>query len=93
MTHWMFRCQEDVSRKVSHSMDAPLPVHQRMAIRIHMMMCRYCARFRRQLIMLRKMSRLEDPGRPTDETPATLSEDAKRRIKEKLRSRRASNGG
>jgi hypothetical protein len=92
MTHWMFRCQE-VSRKVSHAMDAPLPLHQRIAIRIHLMMCRYCARFRRQLVALRKMSRLEDPDRPTDETPATLSEDAKRRIKEKLRSRRASNGG
>lgn len=53
MRHWMFRCK-DVSHKVSLSLDASLPLHQRLAVRMHLMMCRYCARFRRQLIMLKK---------------------------------------
>ena len=53
MNHWMFRCN-DVSQKVSQSMDDDLPLHQRMAIWIHLLMCRYCLRFRNQMKQLRK---------------------------------------
>ena len=85
MNHWMFRCQ-DVSRKVSQSMDVQLPLHQRMAIRIHLIMCRYCTRFRRQMLTIRKICQLKDQGQPTEKTPETLSKEAKKRVKEKLRS-------
>lgn len=40
MKLWMFRCQ-DVSQKVSQSMDASLPLSHRLAVRMHLMMCRY----------------------------------------------------
>lgn len=85
MNHWMFRCQ-DVSQKISQSMDMPLPRYQRMAIRIHLLMCRYCARFRRQLLNLREICRAEDPEQPGEAPPAPLSEAAKTRIKKRLRS-------
>lgn len=85
MNHWMFRCQ-DVSQKVSQSMDARLPLLQRMAIRIHLTMCRYCARVHRQLTLLRTMSRLEDRDHATEGDHERLSEIAKTRIKSKLRS-------
>jgi hypothetical protein len=85
MNHWMFRCH-DVSQKISQSLDTPLPLWQRMAIRFHLLMCRYCARFHRQLCTLRKLCRTEDPGHPEEETAAALSHTAKTRIKEKLRS-------
>jgi predicted anti-sigma-YlaC factor YlaD len=85
MNHWMFRCQ-DVSQKISQSMDGPLPLLQRLAIRIHLMMCRYCARFLLQLMTLRRLCRAEAPAAPDEETPEPLSEAAKTRIKEKLRS-------
>ena len=81
MKHWMFRCHE-VSRKVSQSMDTPLPLHQRLAIRFHLMMCRYCARFRRQLFELRKLSR--SIGSPPSRE--VLSPQAKAQIKQALRS-------
>ena len=84
MKHWMFRCN-DVSKKVSRSLDASLPFHHRLAIRMHLLMCRYCARFRRQLIMLRKASRLMDDEPSTDETSPTLSNETKARIKKALR--------
>ncbi len=84
MKHWMFRCT-DVSQKVSLSLDAPLPYHHRLAIRMHLWMCRYCARFRRQLLMLRKMSRHVDSDPSTDQSTATLSPEAKARIKKTLR--------
>jgi hypothetical protein len=85
MKHWMFRCQ-DVSRKISQSLDEELPLGQRMAIRIHLMMCRYCALFYRQLVLLRKMSRHMDPDQPSGESHDKLSAEAKTRIKDKLRS-------
>ena len=51
MNHWMFHCK-DVSQKVSQAMDTRLPLYERMAIEIHMRMCRYCARFRSQLRLM-----------------------------------------
>ena len=84
MTHWMFRCK-DVSHKVSLSMDATLPLHQRMAIWMHLLMCRYCFRFRKQLKILRKLSRVTVHG-PSDDPPqASLSMASRARIKKKLR--------
>ncbi len=86
MNHWMFRCK-DVSQKVSLSMDVALPMHHRLAIRFHLLMCRYCARFRRQLMMLRTASRQPDSDPPpTDPTAATLSDATRKRIKKALRS-------
>lgn len=85
MTHWMFRC-EDVSRKVSRSMDDTLPFHHRMAVRIHLLMCRYCARFRRQLITLRKMSRYVDSDQSGGEAIASLSQETKERIRAAIHS-------
>lgn len=84
MKHWMFRCN-DVSQKVSLSLDVSLPFHHRMAVRMHLLMCRYCARFQRQLIMLRKMSRYVDGDPSTQATLAKLSIETKERIKRALR--------
>ena len=52
MSHWMFNCK-DVSKKVSESMDRTLPLHERMMITIHLWMCKYCNRFKNQLLILR----------------------------------------
>jgi len=85
MKHWMFSCK-DVSEKISQSMDGQLPFHHHMAVRIHLLMCRYCARFRRQLFMLRKMSRYTEGGPAPTHAPNTLSRETKERIKETLHS-------
>lgn len=79
MGAWFFRCR-DVSRKVSQGMDAPLPFHQHVAVRMHLAMCRYCRRFQRQLKMLRKLSRQNEAST----TGESLSPEAKKRIKKTL---------
>ena len=81
----MFRCQ-DVSQLISRSMDASLPLGQRLGVRIHLMMCCYCTLFRRQLLVLRRFCR--DPGDHLPQMPGAkkLTADAKARIKEILRS-------
>jgi hypothetical protein len=76
----MFRCK-DVSQKVS------LPLHHRLAIRVHPVMCRYGARFRRQLMLLRTTSRLIDGDLPSsDPVFPKLSNQARERIKKTLHS-------
>ncbi len=66
-------------------MDVPLPVHQSIAIWVHLMMCRYCYRFKKQLMMLRKMSRKTDGSPPHVPPNDTLSPETKERIKKRLK--------
>ena len=79
---WMPNCRE-VSRMVSESMDVRLPFSRRMSMWVHLMMCRYCYRFRRQILFLRKMSRIdaEDAVDTLDGQDAALSPSARERLK------------
>ena len=85
MTHWMFQCSE-VSQKVSQAMDAQLPFRHRMAVRVHLLMCRYCARFKKQLLLIRKMCHLDEQDAPDTQRPERLTPKARERIKATLRS-------
>jgi hypothetical protein len=85
MNHWMFNCK-DVSLKVSESLDRKLPLYQRMMIRIHMMMCRYCSRFRQQLLLVRQIARYAKPLESATEDSVKLSEGARARLKQTLKS-------
>lgn len=83
MSHWMFNCKE-VSRRVSESMDRNLPLYQRMLIRMHLMMCKYCTRFRRQVMILREFCRSRHLDEHVLDSAATLSPDARERIRKAL---------
>jgi hypothetical protein len=80
----MFNCKE-VSRKVSLSLDTSLPLHQRVMIRMHLLMCRYCNRLREQLLILRKAVRLEKIPEDTGDQPEGLSGATRERIKKAVR--------
>ena len=84
MDHWMFHCNE-VTRKVSESMDRKLPMRQRLFLRMHLMMCKYCSRFRRQLQIIRNASRLDDFSFETFDAENTLSPNAKFQMKRVLK--------
>ncbi len=84
MKHWMFCCK-DVSQKFSESMDRKLPFHHRLFIRIHMLMCKYCARFRRQLLLLRELSKSDKIIGLSEDFLAGLSPEARERIKAALK--------
>lgn len=87
MNHWMFHCK-DVSRKISQAMDTRLPFPERIAVEIHLLMCRYCARFRSQLRLLREMGSQVDIDRPGSEPTVGLSTECKKRIREALRNQK-----
>ena len=83
MKHWMFNCKA-VTQIVSESMDRALPIHHRVLIRMHLLMCKYCARFSRQLLLIRKICRSEElmPG-DSDDT-GVIPKEACERIKKSL---------
>jgi hypothetical protein len=83
MTHWMFNCK-NVSEKVSMAMDQILPLHERIMIFIHMWMCQYCRRFKKQMFLLRKAMQTMDLADQDARATSTLSPGASDRIRQKL---------
>ena len=82
--HWMFNCKE-VSEMVSKSMDRALPFYQRVLIRMHLLMCKYCLRCKKQFETIRAASRYSElHGKELDDSRA-LSNDGKERLKEFLK--------
>jgi len=84
MIHWMFNCKE-VAEKVSRSMDAALPIHHRMMITIHLLMCKYCNRLKKQLMILRHAVRLEEFSEADPSQQGSLSKATRERIKKAVR--------
>ena len=79
----MLHCRE-ISRLVSESMERPFTFRERLQVGMHLAMCRLCYGFSRQIRLLRTAARREIP--PADPSmQATLSDDARRRIKAALR--------
>lgn len=66
-------------------MDRKLPLHDRMFIRFHQLICRYCSRFRRQLLLLRELSRSDEFADMSQDFSAELSREARERIKASLK--------
>ena len=81
----MLRCRE-ISKLVSESMERELPLHRRLEVRMHLMMCRMCSGFARHVRLLRRAAR-ENPQRlgPDETAPeAKLPQEARQRIKAAL---------
>ncbi len=60
----MLTCKE-AAQLLSDSLDRKLPLRQRIALRIHLLMCKLCPRFREQILFLKEtlnQFRLEGEG-------------------------------
>lgn len=79
MRHWIVNCRK-ISRMVSDALDRKLPFHQRVGIRMHLLMCRYCARNRRQQLLLRMVLQQYEQRCVRHAESASLPEDARNRI-------------
>jgi len=82
----MLSCK-DVTKLVSESMDHTLPLGKRIGVRLHLLICKFCARYERQLLLIRETARrlaaaVEAPGEPSGET---LSEEVKERIRKSMK--------
>lgn len=45
---------EDVSQLVSDARERPLSMGERLRVRMHMAMCKYCSRFEQQLRLIKR---------------------------------------
>lgn len=82
----MLSCR-DVTKLLSESMDTSLPIGKRIGVRVHLLMCKFCARYERQLLLIRetvrRLAALEE--KPEEPSGETLSEESKERIRNSLR--------
>ncbi len=78
----MLSCKE-ISQLVSQSLDRPLPIGKRLAVRIHLMICKLCSRYQRQLHFLQQAAR-QLPEHLDATSTLQLSDAAKQRIRTKL---------
>jgi hypothetical protein len=58
----MLTCKE-VSRLVSETLDRRLPFGQRVAMRLHLLMCHACKAYKKRLILLQNILRLYAAGK------------------------------
>ncbi len=76
----MLTCRE-ASRLVSEGLDRHLPWTRRLSLRLHLMMCRGCSRFRRQVEGLDRLVRRCSKAYDVIEQEETLSPAMRERIK------------
>lgn len=80
----MLSCK-DATRLISESMDRSLPLRKRIGVRVHLLICRFCARYERQLLLLRETARrIAAEGTPGEPSGETLSEGTRERIRKSL---------
>jgi hypothetical protein len=81
----MLSCK-DVTQLISESMDRDLPVRKRMAMRFHLLMCKFCSRYEKQLLFIRNTVRQYTHKIEDDSSLPThyLSAEARERIKRVL---------
>jgi len=83
MRHWMFNCKK-VTRLLSESLDRKLPFYQRIGMRIHLMICKFCSRYQEQLFFLRKTAHLFSESSQDSKLSIQLPTGAGKRIKESM---------
>ena len=60
----LLACRE-VTQLVSQGLDRELPLGERLAVRLHFMVCKHCRNVSRQMAFLRRaVARLSDDGLP-----------------------------
>jgi len=62
--HGLIGSCRDIGKLTSRAMDESLPLGQRIKLRVHLMMCKWCRRNARQLFAIRAFLRLDDVDHP-----------------------------
>lgn len=75
-------CRE-AARLQSEGLDRPLTLWQRIGLRIHLFLCKWCRRYGKHLRFLRAAAH-EHPDKLADPARQNLSENARERIKQRL---------
>lgn len=84
MGRLMYNCRE-VTQMVSESLDRELSFYQRIGIRMHLLMCKLCSRYQKQLLFLREIIGLQAASSEDPESTIELPPGARERIKHSIR--------
>lgn len=63
----------DASRLLSDRSERPLALHERVALRTHLLICGGCRRYRRYLLALRSAVRGDQTSESDADTPSSLA--------------------
>jgi len=74
------------ARLQSEALDHRLTFRQRVGLRFHLMLCKWCRRYGKQIMFVRNAAKAH-PDEMATAVPERLSEAARERIRQKLRSR------
>jgi len=74
-------------RLQSEALDRKLPSRQRFGLRVHLLLCKWCRRYGKQITFLRNAAH-EHPDEMAETVPQKLSAEARDRIKQKLHANR-----
>ena len=76
-----------ITQKISESLDHKISLRNRLKIRLHVMFCKLCRRYQRQLVAMHTLFeiRLKKEEENTLPKAPTLTSEARERIKQNLR--------
>jgi hypothetical protein len=81
----MIKCR-DAARLISESQERPLRLGERVGLRVHLLLCRFCARYSRQVRLLKWLcERVEEADDEPSASDVELASEARERIKARLR--------
>jgi len=69
---------------ISDSLDQRLPFYQRLGIRFHLLMCKLCRRYEKQLFFIKQILRETKPAQQAHSDFSTLSVSGRKRIKKEI---------
>ena len=71
------------TRLQSEALDHKLSLRQRFGLRVHLLLCKWCRRYGKQIAFLRNAAH-EHPDELAEPVPQKLSDEARERIKRSL---------
>jgi hypothetical protein len=85
--YWLLRklpaCQQTVET-ISQSMERRLSLNERIKLKLHLWICVWCQWYMEHLLLIRDASRAQVAKAPDAMTNATLSNEARERIRRRL---------
>jgi len=78
-------CRE-AARAQSEALDHPLPPARRLGLGLHLLICKWCRRYGKQIRFLRRAAHEHDE-QLAESVPENLSAEARERIKQQLRAK------
>ena len=76
-----------ITQKISESLDHKISLRNRLKIRLHILFCKWCRRYQRQLLSIHSLFEIRLQGEEEGTLPkgSTLTPEARERIKQNLR--------